>query len=139
MSKNYILLTTAKNSEDDKEIFAIYHDLSEPDKILLMPFNQLLHNKVYEDLTCEKINLKTNRKIKINNVYVHFRNRNKYLALHKAIHVNTGIEYVIYMALYGENDTWARTAEMFLEQVDFKEEKFLRFKEIEKLSYKIIN
>ena len=57
------------------------------------------------------------RKIKLNTVYVHFKNK-KYINLNFAEHTETGEQMVIYQALYGEHKTYARPYEMFAGKVD---------------------
>lgn len=59
------------------------------------------------------------RKIKINGIYRHFKG-DYYLVLAKAINSETLEEYVIYRALYGNNDLWIRPLALFLSEVDHK-------------------
>lgn len=59
------------------------------------------------------------RKIKINGIYRHFKG-DYYLVLAKAINSETLEEYVIYRALYGNNDLWIRPLTLFLSEVDHK-------------------
>lgn len=48
--------------------------------------------------------------------YRHYKNKN-YAVLDCAIHTETGEELVIYRALYGKRQLWARPKRMFLETV----------------------
>lgn len=59
------------------------------------------------------------RQIKINGIYRHFKG-DYYLVLAKAINSETLEEYVIYRALYGNNDLWVRPLTLFLSEVDHK-------------------
>lgn len=59
------------------------------------------------------------RKIKINGIYRHFKG-DYYLVIAKAINSETLEEYVIYRALYGNNDLWIRPLTLFLSEVDHK-------------------
>lgn len=59
------------------------------------------------------------RKIKINGIYRHFKG-DYYLVLAKAINSETLEEYVVYRALYGNNDLWIRPLTLFLSEVDHK-------------------
>lgn len=57
------------------------------------------------------------RELKIYGVYRHFKG--KYCIVEGvAEHTETGVELVIYRALYGENKLWARPYDMFLSEVD---------------------
>lgn len=57
------------------------------------------------------------RKIKKNTIYKHFKG-NYYLVEDIAIDSETKEEYVVYRALYGNNDLWIRPLIMFLSEVD---------------------
>ena len=57
------------------------------------------------------------RELKINKVYKHFKG-NLYLVEDIAIHSETMEKYVVYRALYGENELYVRPYEMFMEKVD---------------------
>ena len=50
-------------------------------------------------------------------IYQHFRGQ-RYEVLDVARHSETGEEYVVYRALYGERDLWLRPLEMFVETVE---------------------
>lgn len=57
------------------------------------------------------------RKIKIKGIYRHFKG-NYYLVEDIAKDSETENEYVIYRALYGNNELWIRPLDMFLSEVD---------------------
>jgi hypothetical protein len=56
------------------------------------------------------------REVQISSVYRHYKG-NYYYVLGLAEHTETYEFLVIYHALYGEGDTYARPQEMFLEEV----------------------
>ena len=53
------------------------------------------------------------REIKINGIYKHFKG-DLYFVEDIAIHSETGEKYVVYRALYGNNDLYIRPYDMFL-------------------------
>ena len=55
--------------------------------------------------------------IKVKKIYKHFKG-DLYFVEDIAIHSETGEKYVVYRALYGNNDLWVRPKEMFLSEVD---------------------
>ena len=59
------------------------------------------------------------RELKIGKIYRHFKG-NLYKVEDVAIHSETGEEYVLYRAMYGDKNLWIRPKAMFLEEVDRK-------------------
>ena len=57
------------------------------------------------------------RKIRINGVYKHFKG-NYYIVIDIATDSETNEKYVVYRALYGNNDLWIRKLDIFLSEVD---------------------
>ena len=57
------------------------------------------------------------KRIKINKVYNHFKNK-QYKVLSLAEHTETTEKLVVYQALYGEQKIYARPYEMFASEVD---------------------
>lgn len=57
------------------------------------------------------------RKIKKNTIYKHFKG-DYYLVLDIAKSSETNEEYVVYRALYGDNDLWIRPLDLFLSETD---------------------
>lgn len=66
------------------------------------------------------------REIKIGK-YQHFKGK-EYEVIGVAKHSETMEDLVVYRALYGNYSLWVRPLKMFLEKVDFEEEKVPRFK-----------
>jgi hypothetical protein len=61
-------------------------------------------------------------------VYRHFKG-NEYKVVGTATHTETGEEFVVYYALYGEQKMWIRPVAMFTENIDrggYKGPRFLR-------------
>lgn len=77
-----------------------------------------------------RIRIDFDMKIKIGE-YEHFKGKH-YEVVGVAKHSETLEELVIYRALYGEYDLWARPIEMFLEKVELNGKKVLRFKYVGK-------
>jgi len=61
--------------------------------------------------------------------YRHYKG-NEYEVIGVARHSDTLEELVVYRALYGEHELWARPAGMFEEVVEFDGKKVLRFEYI---------
>ena len=57
------------------------------------------------------------RELQLNKIYRHFKGNN-YKVLHIAYHSETKEKYVVYQALYGNQDIYIRPYDMFLSEVD---------------------
>jgi len=57
------------------------------------------------------------RELKINGIYKHFKG-DFYLVEDVAIHSETMEKFVVYRALYGENELYIRAYDMFMSEVD---------------------
>lgn len=57
------------------------------------------------------------RKIKINGIYKHFKG-NYYIVIDIATDSESNEKYVVYRALYDDNNLWIRKLDMFLGEVD---------------------
>lgn len=66
------------------------------------------------------------RKLIINGIYKHYKG-NKYRVLNVAKHSETLEDLVVYQALYGEQNIWARPLDMFLENICRDGKTFERF------------
>lgn len=55
--------------------------------------------------------------LKIHGIYQHFKG-DRYIVENIAIHSETRDKYVIYRALYGDNELYIRPYDMFLSEVD---------------------
>ena len=65
--------------------------------------------------------------IKINGIYEHYKG-NKYMLVGVANHSETLEKLVIYKALYGEGELWARPLNMFFEDINIDGKNIPRFK-----------
>ena len=70
------------------------------------------------------------KKLEIGGIYRHFKG-GKYEVIGIAKHSETLESFIVYKALYGENNLWVRPLKMFLEEVKFEDKKVPRFKYIE--------
>ena len=68
--------------------------------------------------------------LKTNAIYRHFKGKD-YLLLYIARHSETMEQLVVYQALYGERDVWARPLSMWTEKVDYQGEIIERFTLVE--------
>ncbi len=78
------------------------------------------------------------RKIKINGIYRHFKG-DYYLVEDIANDSETKEKYVVYRALYDDNQLWIRPLDMFLSEVDHKKYPDVKAKyrfELQKISSK---
>jgi hypothetical protein len=62
--------------------------------------------------------------------YQHYKTKQFYEIIGFAHHTETNEELVVYKALYGNNQLWARPKEMFFGAIFHDGRKILRFKEI---------
>ena len=67
------------------------------------------------------------RQVKINGVYKHFKG-NYYMVLDIARDTETLEEYVVYRALYGDNELWIRKLDDFLSEVDHEKYSLIKQK-----------
>ncbi|WP_162140101.1 DUF1653 domain-containing protein [Haploplasma axanthum] len=61
--------------------------------------------------------------VKINGIYRHFKG-DYYLVLDIATHSETLEKYVVYRALYNDNSLWVRPYDLFVEEVNKKDQKY---------------
>lgn len=57
------------------------------------------------------------RTVEVGKVYTHFKNK-KYKVMFIATHSETGEKYVVYQALYGNQEIYVRPYDMFISEVD---------------------
>ena len=73
------------------------------------------------------------RELKLNGVYKHFKG-DCYIVLDVACHSETGEDYVVYRALYGDAKLYIRPLDMFLSEVDHEKypdvKQLMRFERI---------
>jgi len=67
------------------------------------------------------------KEILIGRMYRHYKNKD-YIIIDIAQHSETLEKLVVYKALYGENLTWVRPYDMFIENVEYNGEVTERFK-----------
>lgn len=72
-----------------------------------------MNNKLYRKNNEETMM----NEIKVKSIYKHFKG-DYYLVLDIAKSSETEEEYVVYRALYGNNELWIRPVDMFLSKVD---------------------
>ncbi|MCI8444787.1 MAG: DUF1653 domain-containing protein [Clostridia bacterium] len=63
------------------------------------------------------------QELKIKGIYKHYKG-DLYIVEDIIYHSETGEKMVAYRALYGENKLWARPYDMFLEEVNKKNQKY---------------
>ena len=71
------------------------------------------------------------QKLEIGGIYRHFKG-GKYEVIGIAKHSETLESFVVYKALYGENNLWVRPLKMFLEELEVNGKKIKRFQKYEK-------
>ena len=59
--------------------------------------------------------------------YRHYKNKDYYV-IGCAIHTETGEEFIVYRALYGDEQLWIRPKSMFISEVDLNGETVPRFR-----------
>ncbi len=69
------------------------------------------------------------KKLEIGGIYRHFKG-GKYEVIGIAKHSETLESFIVYKALYGENNLWVRPLKMFLEEVEVNGKKIKRFQKI---------
>lgn len=67
------------------------------------------------------------KEILIGRMYRHYKNKD-YIIIDLAQHSETLEKLVVYKALYGDNLTWVRPYDMFIEDVEYNGEVKERFK-----------
>lgn len=82
---------------------------------LKLCYNQFMENEIY-----------------VGSVYKHYKG-NKYVVVSIAVHTETLEELVIYRAIYGDGELWARPKKMFLDNIEKDGKIIPRFKLIKKL------
>jgi len=65
----------------------------------------------------------------ITGTYRHFKGK-KYKVIGLAKHSETGEEFVVYQALYGDREFWIRPKKMFFESVEKDGKRIPRFKKL---------
>lgn len=73
---------------------------------------------------------RTRAEVRIHGVYRHYKG-DSYIVEDIALHSETGEKMVIYRALYGDGQLWARPYDLFIGEVEVNGEKKPRFEAME--------
>ena len=69
--------------------------------------------------------------IEVGKVYKHYKNQQLYKVLAIAKHSENNEDMVVYVALYGNGQIWARPLSMWNEEISLNEHKVRRFSKVE--------